>query len=62
VCSSDLDGSKGIYIHPNVWHEALYLFDDSGRFFDKQGKVHARISVDFPGEFGCLLEVPLGIP
>ncbi len=56
------DGSKGLYIHPNVWHEALYLFDDSGRFFDKQGKVHARISVDFPEEFGCLLEVPLGIP
>ena len=29
------------------------------RFFDKQGAVHARVSVDFPREFGCLLEVPL---
>jgi len=56
------DGSQGLYIHPKVWHEALFLFDDSGRFFDKQSKVHARISVDFPQEFGCLLEVPLVIP
>jgi hypothetical protein len=29
------------------------------RFFDKQGAVHARVSVDFPREFGCLLEVNL---
>ena len=30
------------------------------RFFDKQGAVHARVSVDFPREFGCLLEAPIG--
>ena len=29
------------------------------RFFDKQGAVHARVSVDFAREFGCLLDVPL---
>ena len=28
-------------------------------FFDRQGKVHARISVDFPGEFGAYLRVPM---
>jgi hypothetical protein len=26
------------------------------RFFDRQGAVHARVSVDFAREFGCLLE------
>jgi len=29
------------------------------RFFDKQGAVHVRVSVDFAREFGCLLEVTL---
>jgi hypothetical protein len=29
------------------------------RFFDKQGAVHARVSMDFAREFGCLLEAPL---
>jgi hypothetical protein len=29
------------------------------RFFDKQEAVHARVSVDFPREFRCLLEVDL---
>ena len=29
------------------------------RFFDRQGAVHARVSVDFAREFGCLLEAPI---
>lgn len=53
------DGSSGLYIHPNVWHEAVFLVEGQGTFFDKQGKVHARISVDFRQEFECLLKVPL---
>ena len=53
------DGTKGLYIHPGVWHEAVFLADDEGRFFDKQGKVHARISCDFTKEFNSLLQVPL---
>jgi ureidoglycolate lyase len=31
----------------------------TGRFFDKQGKVHARVSCDLAREFGMLLAVPL---
>ncbi|MBI3199735.1 MAG: ureidoglycolate hydrolase, partial [Rhodospirillales bacterium] len=31
----------------------------AGRFFDKQGKVHARVSCDLAHEFGVLLSVPL---
>jgi hypothetical protein len=56
------DGSCGLYIHPDVWHEGVFPLAAEGRFFDKQGKVHARVSCDFPGEFGCLLSVPLRAP
>ena len=53
------DGSKGLYLHPNVWHEGVFGVSGTQRFFDKQGAVHARVSVDFAREFGCLLEAPL---
>ena len=29
------------------------------RFFDKQGAVHARVSVDFAREFGCLIDAAI---
>ena len=54
------DGSKGLYIHANIWHEGVYALSGSQRFLDRQGAVHARVSVDFPREFNCVLEVPLG--
>jgi ureidoglycolate lyase/seryl-tRNA synthetase len=53
------DGRQGLYIHPNVWHEGVFALGGSQRFFDKQGAVHARVSVDFAREFGCLLEAPV---
>ena len=53
------DGTRGLYIHPNVWHEGVFATAGTQRFFDRQGAVHARVSVDFPREFGCLLEVRL---
>jgi ureidoglycolate lyase len=56
------DGSHGLYIHPNVWHGAVVPLDDEAEFFDRQGKVHARVSVDFVKEFGCYLAVPLERP
>ncbi len=52
-------GSHGLYIHPDVWHEGVFALSETQRFFDKQGAVHARVSVDFPREFACLLEVNL---
>ena len=58
VCFS-FDGTKGLYIHPNVWHEGIFAFQGQHRFFDKQGAVHARVSIDFAREFDCLLEAPL---
>ena len=53
-------GKEGMYIHPNVWHEGVLTVAGQQSFFDKQGAVHARISVDFPRVFKCMLEVPLG--
>ena len=58
VCFS-FDGEQGLYIHPNVWHEGVFALSGRQRFFDKQGAVHARVSVDFAREFGCLLEAPI---
>ncbi len=53
------DGSRGLYIHPNIWHEGVFATRGTQRFFDQQGAVHARVSVDFAREFGCLLEAPI---
>jgi hypothetical protein len=49
------DGNQGLYIHPNIWHEGVFTLRGTQRFFDRQGAVHARVSVDFAREFGCLL-------
>ena len=46
-------------IHPNIWHEGVFAASGAPRFLDRQGAVHARVSVDFAREFGCLLEAPL---
>jgi ureidoglycolate lyase len=56
------DGRQGLYIHPNVWHGAVVPLDDSAEFIDRQGRVHARVSVDFVKEFGCYLGAPLRHP
>lgn len=53
-------GNRGLYIHPDVWHEGVFARSGMQRFYDSQGAVHARVSIDFAREFGCLLEAPLG--
>jgi hypothetical protein len=53
------DGTQGLYIHPDIWHEGVFGLAGTQRFFDKQGAVHARVSVDFAREFTCLLEAPI---
>lgn len=53
------DGSKGLYIHPNIWHEGIFPVEDNQRFLDRQGRVHARVSCDIGEEFGVYLSVPL---
>lgn len=53
------DGTKGLYIHPDIWHEGVFAINGEQRFLDRQGAVHARVSVDFAREFNCLLEINL---
>ena len=56
------DGRCGLYLQPNVWHGALVPLDDEAQFLDRQGRVHARVSVNFVKEFGCYLGAPLRAP
>lgn len=60
VCFT-FDGTRGLYIHPDVWHEGVFSLAGKHRFSDEQGAVHARVSVDFPREFNCLMEIDLSI-
>ena len=45
------EGSKGLYIHPNIWHEGVFPITEKQSFQGKQGKVHARVSIDLKEEF-----------
>ena len=56
------DGSFGVHIDPGVWHQPFFPVDDELEFWDKQGKVHACVAVDFPKEFKCYIAVPLFEP
>ncbi|MCB9682953.1 MAG: ureidoglycolate lyase [Alphaproteobacteria bacterium] len=53
------DGSLGLHIDPGVWHQPVFPAGPRQVFDDKQGRVHACVSVDFIGEFGTYLAVPL---
>ena len=66
------DGTRGLYIHPGIWHEGIFPVEDSQRFLDRQGRVHARVSADIGAssrrnqllmdigkEFGVYLACPL---
>jgi len=56
------DGRRGLYLHPNVWHGAVVPLAEQASFLDRQGRVHARVSVNFVKEFGCYLGAPLRAP
>ena len=53
------DGSQGLYIHPNIWHEGVFPTTQQQSFGDRQGRVHARVSCNIAQEFGVFLNVPL---
>lgn len=53
------EGDKGVYIHPNVWHEGIFPLAQKAKFYDAQGSVHARVSCNFATEFNLFLEVPM---
>jgi ureidoglycolate lyase/seryl-tRNA synthetase len=49
-----------VHIDAGVWHQPVFPIADRAVFDDKQGRVHACVSVDFVAEFGGYLEVRLG--
>ena len=56
------DGSRGLYIHPGIWHDGVFTCAGGQSFRDRQGRVHARVSCNFAREFGVFLNVPLRPP
>ncbi len=56
------DGSQGLYLHPNVWHEGIFPLTPNARFYDCQGKVHGRVSCNIAEEFRVFLFVLLCKP
>jgi len=55
------DGSQGLYIHPNIWHEGVFPTKGRATFKGKQGKVHARVSIDLQKEFRSYLYFKVSI-
>jgi len=53
------DGSRGLYIHPGIWHEGVFASTRGQSFRDRQGRVHARVSCNVAREFGVFLNVAL---
>ncbi len=53
------DGSRGLYIHPNIWHGGVFPTIREQSFRDRQGRVHARVSCNIAQEFGVFLNVSL---
>ena len=54
-----VDGGRGLYVAPGVWHDAVFPVAPRGAFHGEQGRVHARVSVNTAREFGVLLSIPL---
>ena len=57
-----VEAGQGLYIHPRVWHEGVFPLAERARFYDEQGRVHARVSCNIAEEFGVFLVVPLRAP
>ena len=53
------DGSFGLQIRANIWHQPLYPVEDEAEFDGKQGAVYACVVVDTVDEFGVYMQVPL---
>jgi ureidoglycolate hydrolase len=53
------DGTRGVHIDPGVWHQPVFPLAQSAVFDNRQGRVHACVSIDFVGELGAFIEVPL---
>ncbi len=55
------DGTRGVHIDPGVWHQPVFPIAERAVFDNRQGRVHACVSIDFVGELGVFIEVPLSL-
>ena len=55
------DGSFGVQILPNVWHQPAYPLNNKATFKNKQCSVHGCVTVDTVNEFNTLLRVNLNL-
>jgi ureidoglycolate lyase len=53
------EGGRGVHVDPGVWHQPVFPVGPHAVFDDRQGRVHACVAVDFIGEFGAYVAVPL---
>ncbi|KAK3087187.1 hypothetical protein FSP39_002848 [Pinctada imbricata] len=53
------DGSFGVQIHANIWHQPVCSVGEGAQLLTKQGAVHACVTIDFVEELGKFVEVPL---
>eukprot|EP00730_Choanoeca_flexa_P015323 TRINITY_DN7014_c0_g1_i4.p1 TRINITY_DN7014_c0_g1~~TRINITY_DN7014_c0_g1_i4.p1 ORF type:complete len:112 (+),score=23.76 TRINITY_DN7014_c0_g1_i4:59-394(+) len=53
------DGSFGIHINADVWHQPVYPLADVATYYGKQGAVHACAAYDSVDEENIWLNVPL---
>ena len=53
------DGTFGVQILPNVWHQPIFPINNNVKYFNKQCSVHACVTVDTIKEFNTLLKFNL---
>ena len=53
------DGTCGVQIKADIWHQGVFCIEDKALYLNKLGKVHACVEVDTVKEFGKFLKVPL---
>lgn len=53
------DGSFGLQIKADIWHQPVYPVKDQAHFYGKQGAIHACVVMDTVEEFGKFMKVPL---
>ena len=53
------DGSFGVQIHANIWHQPVCSMVEKSELLTKQGAIHACVVLDFVKELGQYVEVPL---
>ncbi|CAM3772398.1 ureidoglycolate lyase [Parendozoicomonas haliclonae] len=56
------DGSFGIQIFPDIWHQPVFPLSRKAVYQNRQGRVHACVAVDFVTEFSTYLSLDLKVP